>query len=126
MNPASIPIRLFDADSVQRPRDCSACLQAPSLPLCQANALPPAAPPQLSGPQAQVQRVVEVLRPHLGGPDGQLDGRLVQSLDVRDGEVELQLAVSRHCVGAELLDDAFQALRRSLPDTDIYVRHAPS
>ena len=126
MHPAPIPIRLFDADSVQRPRDCSACLQAPSLPLCQASALPASDPPRLSGSPDMLQRALQALLPRLGGHDGQLDGRLVRSLDARDGEVDLHLAVSRHCVGAELLDDAFQALRRSLPDTDVYVHHAPS
>jgi hypothetical protein len=126
MIPEPIPIRLFDADSVQNPRDCNACLQAPSPPLCQASALPEAQPPRLNGPPEQLQRVLEALMPRLGGPDGQLDGRLVRSVDVLEGEIHLHLAVSRHCVGAELLNDAFQALRQSTPDTDIYVPHAPS
>ena len=46
---------------------------------------------------------------------------LVRTLKVQPGEVELQLTVGRHCGGAELANTTFQALRRLLPDTDIYV-----
>jgi len=48
----------------------------------------------------------------------------VLSLTVQPGEVDLVLASRQQCGGAVWADLAFQALRRLLPDTDIYVRNA--
>lgn len=76
--------------------------------------------PVLEGPQAELQRLLAALGPALGFDDGVGRG-IVQSLQVLPGEVDLQLAVGRHCGGALLADAAFQTLRGLLPDTDIYV-----
>ena len=65
------------------------------------------------------------LAPRLGfemAPDA--GAGLVRALAVSPGEVTLELAVSRHCGGQELVDTAFQTLRTLLPDTDIYVTPA--
>lgn len=82
------------------------------------------AAPMLSGPADQLQRLLAALAPVLGFDEvpGRCDGAgLLRSLQLQPGEVELQLAVGRHCGGAALADQAFQTLRGLMPDTDIYV-----
>lgn len=76
--------------------------------------------PVLRGPQAELQRLLAALGPALGFDDGVGQG-IVHTLQVQPGEVDLQLAVGRHCGGAALADTAFQTLRGLLRDTDIYV-----
>jgi metal-sulfur cluster biosynthetic enzyme len=54
-----------------------------------------------------------------------VDLQLVKSLRIEGGEVELTVTFPLHCGPSRLLaESAFQALRRVLPDTDVYVRHA--
>ena len=93
--------------------DDTGCHPAPALPW---------ATPQLSGPADELARLLAALA-HQPGFEAGTTG-LVQALKVQPGEVELQLTVGRRCGGAQLADTAFQALRRLLPDTDIYVMHA--
>jgi hypothetical protein len=80
--------------------------------------------PQINGPADEVQRLMAALAPVLGFADesGPRAGAgLMRALSVLPGEVELQLAVGRHCGGAALADSAFETLRSLLPDTDVYV-----
>ncbi|MDP1534398.1 MAG: iron-sulfur cluster assembly protein, partial [Rubrivivax sp.] len=54
-----------------------------------------------------------------------VDLQLVKSLRIEGGEAELTVSFAPHCGPAmALAEQAFQTLRRALPDTDIYVRHA--
>jgi metal-sulfur cluster biosynthetic enzyme len=56
---------------------------------------------------------------------GIVDLHLVKSLHIENGEAELVVSFAAGCGGGrEMADDAFHTLRRLLPDTDIYVRHA--
>lgn len=104
---------------------CGDCLHDEERgPVCRSLLGQACAAPRLSGPSAEVQRLMAALAPILSVPDpGRVSGRasLVRSLTVRDGEVELQLSVGADCGGAALADSAFQTLRSLLPDTDIYV-----
>jgi len=103
---------------------CGDCLHgAGSAPACRALQGEALDPPRLSGPGDELQRLLAGLAPALGFGDGQGAG-IVRALQVLPGEVDLQLAVSRHCGGALLADAAFQTLRGLLPDTDIYVTTA--
>jgi len=110
--------------SAQPSRGCHACLQASSGPVCRSVLGEPCGTPTLLGPEPQVRRLLQALQQSLGLPVDGAENRLVRSLALGDGEVELQLTVSPRCGGAELADTAFQTLRRLLPDTDIYVTHA--
>ena len=86
------------------------CHPAPAWPL---------AAPQLSGPADELARLLAALADQPGFQAG--TAGLLRTLKVQPGEVKLQLTVGRHCGGAELANTTFQALRRLLPDTDIYV-----
>jgi hypothetical protein len=83
----------------------------------------------LLGAPDQLARVMQTLVHDLGAALGEHEAGsgLVRGLrlDDRSGEAELVLAVPAHCGGGRLADVAFQTLRRLLPDTDIYVTHAP-
>jgi metal-sulfur cluster biosynthetic enzyme len=87
----------------------------------------PCLAPTLQGAADQIDRVMNSLRAVVD-PDGGgslVDLHLVQGLRIEDGEAELTVTFPRGCGSAKALaEDAFQALRRLLPDTDIYVRHA--
>lgn len=109
--------------AVQPSRGCAACLQARSGPVCRSVLGAPCGAPLLQGPAPQLQRLLQALSQSLGLPVDGDENRVVVSLALGDGEVELQLAVDPRCGGAELADTAFQTLRRLLPDTDIYVTH---
>lgn len=119
-NPHTIPITAVDASgqTVVRCHDCphatedEAGIASPSGPV-------PA--PTLEGPLEQLTALVQALVADLGGLDGQLDGRLVRSLRLAPGEVELTLGTDLRGRGAWLAETAFQTLRRRLPDTDIFV-----
>lgn len=109
--------------TAQPVRGCAACLQASSGPVCRSALGEPCGAPLLHGPAPQLQRLLAALSQSLGLPVEGDQNRVVRSLALGDGEVELQLAVDPRCGGAELADTAFQTLRRLLPDTDIYVTH---
>ncbi|WP_148289686.1 hypothetical protein [Ideonella sp. B508-1] len=109
---------------------CGACFHSSMGPVCHsACEHPREAAPVLSGPSDRVQHVLAALE-HALGPLHQLGETdapplsLVRALHLADGEAELTLAVAPRCGGALLADAAFDTLRRLLPDTDIYVRHA--
>jgi hypothetical protein len=109
---------------------CGACFHSSMGPVCHAACeQPPEAAPALSGPPDTVQRVLNALDRALGSLQSTSAAdapapSLVRALHLADGEAELTLAVAPRCGGALLADAAFDTLRRLLPDTDIYVRHA--
>lgn len=115
-----------------RPQDatpsCAACLPAEGGPACRARpGGEPCLAPQFSGAEASLRRVIESLRSVVDADAGAsiVDLHLVKSLRIEDGEAELTVTFPPGCDTArQLADDAFQAMRRMLPDTDIYVRHA--
>lgn len=112
-------IAIHNADPVA---GCGACLHsAGSGPACGAMVGQAGDAPQLTGPADELARLQRALTPVLGALER---SGLVRALHVQDGEVELQLAVRADCGGAALADNAFQALRSLLPDTDIYVQLA--
>jgi hypothetical protein len=120
MDGAFRTITIHEASPAAGAPACGACLHdAARGPVCRAVLDEPCLAPQLSGPADQLARLMAALVLQLGcAPDG---AGLVRSLRLQPGEVELRLAVSPHCGGAELADTAFQTLRGLLPDTDIYV-----
>jgi hypothetical protein len=89
-------------------------------------ATPAVAQPQLAGPPATLQRLLQGLRAVDDGRGGNLvDRRWIRSLRVEDGEADLTLTVSpRSCEGRELAERSFVVLRGLLPDTDVFVHHA--
>ena len=104
---------------------CGHCLHGDDgAPVCRTVRGDASDAPQLSGPADELQRLMAALAPVLGfgGESGpRAAAGLVRALKLLPGEVELQLAVGRHCGGVTLADSAFEALRDLLPDTDIYV-----
>ena len=92
---------------------------------CSAAYGPPCASPDLAGDPALIARVLQALR-GVADSDGNLvDAQRFSALRLRDGEAELTLTFARGCGPARLLaEEAFQCLRRELPDTDVYVTHA--
>ncbi|OYT87054.1 MAG: hypothetical protein CFE46_12590 [Burkholderiales bacterium PBB6] len=121
-----IPIHAANTAAHQDHDGCSACLDSAAGPVCRSDMATPCITPALQGPAEELQRVMQALDQALAvRTDGGLGASgLIHSLRLDDGEVELMLTVAPRCGGARLADSAFQALRRLLPDTDIYVRHA--
>ena len=107
---------------------CADCMPTTSGPACRGRlGGQTCMNPEFRGAEAPLQRVIESLRavvdPEVG--DNILDLHLVKSLRIEDGEAELTVTFPRGCGNAsQITEDAFQAMRRLLPDTDIYVRHA--
>ena len=86
-----------------------------------------AAAPSLSGDPQLIERVFEALRQVREAQGGHsiVDSGRVQGLDIGDGEATLTLRMGQGlCADARrLAEEAFEALRQSLPDTDLYLRH---
>lgn len=107
---------------------CEGCGTTHDGPSCRAGlGGEPCLAPQFVGTATALGRVLASLRgvvePERGG--NLVDLHLVKSLRIEDGEAELTVTFPRGCGSAKLLaEGAFQAMRRLLPDTDIYVRHA--
>ena len=109
---------------------CGDCLPSASGPRCQVHfGGKPCPHPQLAGCAELIGRVMDELDRSVVVPDagrGIVELQWVQSLRIEDGEAELTLTFPTHCgPGRQLADSAFQTLRRLLPDTDVYIRHAP-
>lgn len=128
MNSLVIPIACADTHAQSGASGgCGACLSSSAGPVCRATLCPDAHPQHFEGPPELVRQLVAELDAALAvqrpdDPDAATS--LVHSLTVGEGEAELKLAVASRCAGAHLVDAAFQALRRLLPDTDIYVSSA--
>jgi hypothetical protein len=106
---------------------CGACLSSAAGPVCRSTLRLDAPAPRFEGPPELVSQLVAELDAALAvqrPDDPEATTSLVHSLSVAHGEAELTLAVASRCAGAHLVDVAFQALRRLLPDTDIYVNSA--
>lgn len=133
VNPISIPIVRADAPTEAcNPNGCGGCLASAAGPVCRSDLGPLVTAPTLDGPPALLQQLVAELNDALavqaaaeGAGQLPVAASLVHTLRLRDGEAELTLALAPRGVGMHLMDTAFQALRRRLPDTDIYV-HALS
>ncbi len=83
----------------------------------------------LSGPVDALLRALDELR-HVCDPgvgENIVDLGLVESLRLADGEAELRLVgTGAACPLSDLTaDEAFRAIQRALPDTDIFVTHDP-
>lgn len=114
----SIPIQ-----AAQPQPGCGGCMSGGSAgTVCRAVLGEPCAAPDLQGPDAELRRLLDALAPVLGGQGADGAAQRVRALHVQPGEVDLTLAVPGGCGGALLADAAFRALRRLLPDTDVYVR----
>ncbi|MBK6714004.1 MAG: DUF59 domain-containing protein [Burkholderiales bacterium] len=84
----------------------------------------------LSGPVDALLRALDELR-HVCDPEvGEniVDLGLIESLRLADGEAELRLVgTGAACPLSDLTaEEAFRAIQRVLPDTDIFVTHDPS
>lgn len=85
-------------------------------------------PPALAGDAGELARVLRALHGVPFAADGAdlVDAGQVRGLHIAGGEAELTLAFPRGCGALRVAaEQAFQVLRQVLPDTDIYVRHAP-
>lgn len=117
----SIPILADAPSAVGAASACSACAAGHAGPVCRTAIGEACAAAELSGPSAELQRLLAALGQRLGfAPDApELGG--VRRLRVQPGEVELHLALQARCGAAERAEAAFDTLRTLLPDTDIYV-----
>jgi hypothetical protein len=92
-----------------------------------AAATPPARcdEPVLEGEPQRVERVMHALRRVPVAGANLVDAHLIRRLRVVPGEAELVLGFAPASAGERAAaEQAFQALRRTLPDTDVYVAHA--
>jgi hypothetical protein len=81
------------------------------------------AAPDLRGDAGELARVLQALR---AVPDAMHGGNIVDAqqvlaLHLMDGEAVLRLNFAAHCgAGRLMVEEAFQVLRQTLPDTDVY------
>jgi hypothetical protein len=125
VEPVKHPIVPIVAETPSASQGCGACTPGIGGPVCQFTLPGDDDGPVLEGPDAEVQRLMTALMPCLSS-GGVAGARRVRSLLVRPGEVELTLNIGPQCQGAAMADDAFQVLKSLLPETDIYVLHAPA
>jgi metal-sulfur cluster biosynthetic enzyme len=109
---------------------CGGCVGAtggPSGATCRTVYGQPCLAPALQGDTAVLAQALQALRQVVDLESGGnlVDLHLVQSLHIQDGEADLRLTFPRSCGPSRLMaEEAFQVLRRLLPDTDVYVRLA--
>jgi metal-sulfur cluster biosynthetic enzyme len=115
--------------SAPTPSGCGGCMNHDSGPRCKAQVTGEAcAHPEFAGQMDQVALVLQALDrdvrdPHSGC--GIVGLQWVRSLRIDGDEAELTLNFAPTCGAAQdMAEAAFQTLRRALPDTDVYVRHA--
>lgn len=109
------------------PVACGGCVSTDAGPACRSAYGVPCVAPALRGDDGQLRQALHSLRQVVDPEQGRnlIELQLVQSLRIEAGEAELTLTFPRGCGAARLLaEGAFQMLRNTLPDTDIYVRHA--
>jgi hypothetical protein len=110
------------------PHGCGGCVDSPTGPACRGAALgEPCLAPRLQGDPATLKRVLQALDEEAADAEGGIVGRhCVKSLRIGGGEAELVVTFPPSCGGGKALaESAFATLRRLLPDTDVYVLHAP-
>lgn len=106
---------------------CGGCVSTEGGAACRSHVGQPCLAPRLTGPHALLCQALEALRGVVDPESGRnlVDLQLVQALRIEGGEAELTLAFARGCGANRLMaEDAFQVLRRLLPDTDVYIGHA--
>lgn len=106
---------------------CGECAPGDAGPVCRHATLgAPCDRPAMHGDPALLARLMDALRDVGALGENLVDARRIRALRVDDGEAELTLTFPRGCGPARLLaESAFEVLRRELPDTDVYVMHAP-
>lgn len=120
MNPSANTVWIQPAEP-----GCGACGHDDLVPACAGAASATCEAPALQGDPALLARVLHALRAVADTEGNLVDSLRFSALRLAEGEAELTLCFPRGCGAASLLaEDAFQALRRELPDTDIYVLHA--
>jgi hypothetical protein len=104
---------------------CGQCVSAASGPVCVGTYGAPCPEPLLRGDAPALARALQVLRAVADGEGNLVDTHRFSALRIEGGEAELTLTFARGCSPSRLLaEDAFQVLRRALPDTDVYVKLA--
>ncbi len=104
---------------------CGDCVSTHAGPVCLGSFGAPCDEPRLEGDTRALARALQVLREVADAEGNLVDTHRFSALRIDDGEAELTLTFPRSCSPSRLLaDDAFQVLRRALPDTDVYVRLA--
>lgn len=104
---------------------CGGCVPSVGGSVCVSQYGQPCARPDLQGDPALIARVLTALRAVADAEGNLVDAHRFSALRLGDGEAELVLTFPRGCGGNRLLaEEAFQVLRRELPDTDVYVLHA--
>ena len=108
---------------------CGGCVASEAGPRCRSQVSGETClHPALAGRTELLTQVLQQLNRDVVDPEaglGIVELHWVKALRIQDGEAELTLCFSPTCgVGKELAESAFQSLRRLLPDTDVYVRHA--
>jgi hypothetical protein len=80
-------------------------------------------PPALHGPAETIGRLLERLHPAIDAEFGRpvQDGEWLASIDLSDGEAVVRLKGDLGCHAVEVAELTFAAMRRVLPDTDLYV-----
>jgi hypothetical protein len=117
---------LWIQPAVQPGGGCGACGSSAAGPVCRAElAFDTCASPRLSGEAAWLRRGLASLDTVVDVTTGRslVALQFIEALRIEDGVAELALTFPLHCQSKPLADQAFQALRRALPDTDIYVTH---
>jgi hypothetical protein len=120
---APISIHAADADA----SGCGGCPTPDGATSCRATVGGTCPDPLLIGSDELLRRAMDSLRGVVDSDGGAnlVERQLVKSLRIEGGEVELTLTFAPLCGSArQLAEGAFEMLRRALPDTDVYVRHA--
>lgn len=80
-------------------------------------------PPELHGSAETIGRLLDRLHPAIDAEFGRpvQDGEWLRSIDLLDGEAFVRLQSGLGCHAREVAELTFDALRRVLPDTDLYV-----
>lgn len=104
---------------------CGGCAPGAGALPCQDQPLTRCDAPVLAGEAVRLATALQALRRVADAEGNLVDTRRITALRASADEVDLTLSFPRRCGPSRLLaEDAFQVLRRALPDTDVYVHHA--
>ena len=83
----------------------------------------PLVEPVLQGPSEGLKKVMGALGPSIQSAFGRpvVPGEWLQALELGNGEASVQLRRDLGCRTRDVAGNAFETLRRLLPDTDIYI-----